>query len=51
MSSLAVAMSSSSSSMWPVNFRSMILGKCSTRRSVTIIPRSVAKNRRSFCST
>ena len=51
MSSLAVAMSSSSSSMWAVNFRSMILGKCLTSRSVTTMPRSVAKNRRSFCST
>ena len=51
MSTLAVAISSSSSSMWAVNLKSMILGKCSTRRSVTSIPRSVAKNRRSFCST
>ena len=51
MSSLAEAMSSSLSSMWAVNLRSRILGNCSTRRSVTAMPRSVAWNRRSFCST
>ena len=46
-----VSMSSSSSSKWLVNFRSMIFGKFATRKSVTTLPISVAKNRPRSCVT
>ena len=39
---LPVSMSSSSSSKWLVNFRSITFGKCCTSRSVTTLPISVA---------
>ena len=48
---LPVSISSSSSSKWLVNFRSMMLGKCFTSRSVTTLPISVAKNRPRSCVT